>query len=350
MTVYRIEPPPGLSDLYRSFIEPSSNDSPIPGLFYVGSGKAALDLILSFLARSGVLTNKMSPILMPQWLGTWVYSQTLLHGFPVLDPKAQTPVAVCYHQYGFPQNMDLVRDIARDRRMVLIEDCAHAPDSRYKGAQAGTLGQYSLFSFSKFTFCYALGGVISSNPEFGEFVAERVRHSSGALKLLVNGFKLIDEMNSGADCPVLTRAFLGARSMMYSRYGDQAVAGSAAKKLWNHKRARELAARRGNYQMIRTETDGFGISDHLASDDVAPYAVPLIFDQERMTEVAGALRGAGVEAGQYQFDVARCVFEPDFRRCLLVPVHSGMSGRGMDILLSVLRKALAPRHSGPSLT
>ena len=338
MTVYRIEPPPRLSDLYHSFTEPNSNALPISGLTYVGSGKAALDLILSFLAKSGVLVNKMSPILMPQWLGAWVYSQTLSHGFPVLDPKADASVAICYHQYGFPQNMDLVRNIARDRRMVLIEDCAHAADSQYKGARVGTFGQYSLFSFSKFTFCYALGAVISSNPEFGEFVNERAKRSSSALKLLVNGFKLIDEMNSSADRPILKRAFLGVRSMMYARYGDQVVAGSAAKRLWIHKRERELAARRENYRIIRTETERLGICDQLGSDEVTPYAVPLIFDRERMTEVAGALRNAGVEAGQYQFDVARCVFEPDFRRCLLVPVHSGMTGRGMDILLSILRK------------
>jgi hypothetical protein len=342
MTVYRIEPAPRLSDLYHSFIA-SANDSPVPGLRYVGSGKAALGLILSFLARSGVLANKMSPILIPQWLGTWVYSQTLPYGFPVIDPQARAPVAVCYHQYGFPQNMDVVRDIAGDRRMVLIEDCAHAADSRYKGVQAGTLGQYSLFSFSKFAFCYALGGVISSGPEFGEFIDERARRANGGLRLLVNGFKLIDEINSGADRPVLKRTFLGVRSMMYSRYGDQVIAGSAAKRLWGYKRERELAARRENYRTIREETDRFAICDHLGSDDVAPYAVPLIFDQERMTEVAGALMDAGVEAGQYQFDVARCLFEPDFRRCLLVPVHSGMSGRGMDILLSVIRRAFAPR-------
>ena len=344
MTVYRIEPPPELpGDLYRSLAGAEKDETLPADLIYVGSGKAALDIILSFLGKTGVLPHKMTPILMPRWLGTWVYAQALPHGFPVLDVSEAAPVVMCYHQYGFPQDMDRVQDIARDRHMVLIEDCAHAAESRYKGRLVGTFAEYSLFSFSKFAFCYALGGVMSPKTEFREYVQLRLSPASKTLRRAVNGFKLLDEINSGAEQPRLVRTFLGFRNMAYSRYGDQVLAAPAAQRLWHHKRAGELAARRENYRLIRAEADKYGICDHLASDDVAPYAVPLILNPATSGEIMQALQASGVEARQYQFDMARCVFEPDFARCLLVPVHSGMTGRGMDILLSVVRKILQGR-------
>lgn len=338
MTRYRIEPRPRFSDLawYPGGVSTIENDT--LRLCYVGSGKAGLDLIFSYLATKGTLPDKTTPILMARWLGTWVYFQAIPFGFPVIDPNTRAPVAVCYHQYGFPQDMDRVCGIAQDRGMVLIEDCAHAADSRYKGTPVGSFGQFAMFSFSKFVFCYALGAVVSRDERFYHFVEERLGRASAALRHLINGFKLLDEANSSRETPSLTQSFHGFRKMAYSRYGDQVTPGGGARRLWSRKRAREFALRREHYRMIRAEVDSFGMCDHLEIDDVSPYAVPLIFDQVGMRTLVETLRSEGIEAGLYQFDVARCVFEPDFRQCALVPVNSDMAGRGMEILLSSLRK------------
>jgi hypothetical protein len=348
MITYRIEPGPNIFvDLFNSIAQ-SSGNAPLPdGSIYVGSGKAALDLILSFLRETGVLPDKMSPILMPKWLGTWVYAQTLSHGFPTVDVNAAAKVVICYHQYGFPQDMDRVQDIADTRRMVLIEDCAHTIESRYKGRPVGTFGEFWLSSFSKFAFCFALGAVGSKNEKFLPFVDERCRNASAALRFLVNAFKLLDEWNAGRNHPSLSKTFHGLRSMAYSRYGDQVLAGPAARRLWASKREGELSARRDNYRMLRSEAYKRGFCNHLMSDDdVVPYAVPLQMSLDARLEYKLALHAAGVEAREYRFDVARCIFDPQFVPCLLVPVHSGMSGRGMDILLSLLPKAQKPILTG----
>lgn len=57
--------------------------------------------------------------------------------------KAILPV----HFAGRPCEMDEVLDVARDRRLVVIEDCAHAIEARYRGRPVGTLGDYGCFSF-----------------------------------------------------------------------------------------------------------------------------------------------------------------------------------------------------------
>ena len=52
------------------------------------------------------------------------------------------------------------------------------------------------------------------------------------------------------------------------------------------------------------------------------------------------LRASGISADTCRFDFARCSFEPDFRKCVVVPIHSGMTGDGMHRLISCLRQAL----------
>ena len=57
--------------------------------------------------------------------------------------KAVLPV----HFAGRPCEMDEVLAVARDHGLVVIEDCAHAIEARYRGAAVGTLGDYGCFSF-----------------------------------------------------------------------------------------------------------------------------------------------------------------------------------------------------------
>jgi hypothetical protein len=303
----------------------------------VGSGKAAIALILEHLRKTGSLPGKMTPILMPQWLGTWVYAQTLLYGFPTIDPAERSPVVFVYHQYGFPQNMDRILDIASSRSMVVVEDCAHAADSRFRGRRLGTIGAYALFSYSKFLFCHALGGVQSTDSTFDSFAADRVSGSSRVMRLFVNGFKLVDEWNADRDRPIRPRAFDRVRQMAYSLYGDQLAPGARAVRLWEDKWPMERTARLANYALLRERADAKGLCDHLEPTDVVPYAVPLAVSEPHASKLVDALVARGIKAGRYQFDYNRCLFEPDFRPCVLVPIHSGMTGDGMERLLDTVK-------------
>jgi DegT/DnrJ/EryC1/StrS aminotransferase family len=332
-----LEQPPKIPrDLLRRNSVASSDNR----MTYVGSGKAAIALVLDYLRTKGVLRHKMAPILVPPWLGTWVYAQMLSYGFPTIGTDADAAVVFCYHQYGFPQNMDRVLDIAKSKKMVVIEDCAHAARSFYKGHWLGSLGDYGIFSFSKFTFCFALGGITSGDPEFNESIAGRLKRASSTLRFVVNGLKLFDEWNKGLESPRAVSMFNGLRSMAYARYGDQILPGRRALALWNSKRELEMAAREKNYQLLRAETGRFDVCKHLEADGIAPYAVPLSVHLKSSQGLVTALQEHGIKAGIYRFDFARCVFEPDMRPCVLVPIHSGMTGGGMQILIDVITKNL----------
>lgn len=51
------------------------------------------------------------------------------------------------HFAGRPCNMDSLQDIAKRHKLKLIEDCAHAIETEYKGGKAGTFGDFGCFSF-----------------------------------------------------------------------------------------------------------------------------------------------------------------------------------------------------------
>lgn len=57
--------------------------------------------------------------------------------------KAILPV----HFAGRPCNMDALGEIVQEYNLTLIEDCAHAIETEYKGQKAGTFGDFGCFSF-----------------------------------------------------------------------------------------------------------------------------------------------------------------------------------------------------------
>ena len=306
---------------------------------FVGSGKAAIRLIFGFLRHRGLLENKMATVLVPPWLGTWVYAALLPHAFPTLEGRGAR-VVLCYHQYGFPQKMDRVLDIARSRKIIIVEDCAHAFRSEFQGVPVGTFGEFSLYSFSKFVFCFILGGIAAKDPDFGPFVDGIIGRSSRILRVALNGFKLVDEANLHRSRPFAPHLMNGAREMAYARYPDQTGPSRRAVALWVSKRDREAMVRQQNYALLRRETERWGICDHLEADGVVPYAVPLSIPGDKAPAVVERLRDAGIDAGIRRFDHARCIFEPDYRLSVLVPIHSQMDGVGMDALLGVLKGLL----------
>jgi len=60
---------------------------------------------------------------------------------------ARTRAIMPVHFAGRPCNMDALMNIADRHNLKVIEDCAHAIETRYKGRMAGTIGDFGCFSF-----------------------------------------------------------------------------------------------------------------------------------------------------------------------------------------------------------
>jgi dTDP-4-amino-4,6-dideoxygalactose transaminase len=82
-----------------------------------------------------------------------------------ITPKTKAILPV--HLYGQCADMDPILEIARQYGLAVVEDCAQAHGSQYKGRMAGTMGDAGAFSFypSKNLGAFGDGGLVLTNDE-----------------------------------------------------------------------------------------------------------------------------------------------------------------------------------------
>jgi dTDP-4-amino-4,6-dideoxygalactose transaminase len=105
-----------------------------------------------------------------------------------LDPKAveaaitpRTRAIIPVHFAGQVADMDAIMAIARKRKLIVIEDAAHAHGAVYKKRSAGSIGRLGSFSFqSSKNLTSGEGGIITTNDDQ---LAESCRsiHSCGRI-------------------------------------------------------------------------------------------------------------------------------------------------------------------------
>jgi dTDP-4-amino-4,6-dideoxygalactose transaminase len=81
----------------------------------------------------------------------------------VLTPRTRAIIAV--HLAGWPCDMDPILELARERGLKVIEDCAQAPGATYKGRPVGSMGHANAFSFcqDKIMTTGGEGGLLTTN-------------------------------------------------------------------------------------------------------------------------------------------------------------------------------------------
>ena len=91
-----------------------------------------------------------------------------------LDPASvegkitpRTKVILPVHLYGQCSDMDALNALARPRKILVVEDAAHAAGAEYKGRKAGSLGDIGVFSFHQQKNMVTLGegGLITTSDK-----------------------------------------------------------------------------------------------------------------------------------------------------------------------------------------
>ena len=83
----------------------------------------------------------------------------------VLTPN--TKAIICVHLAGWMCDMDPIMQLASDKGLYVIEDCAQAHGARYKGKSAGSIGHIAAWSFcqDKIMTTGGEGGMVTTNDE-----------------------------------------------------------------------------------------------------------------------------------------------------------------------------------------
>ncbi|NLE46552.1 MAG: DegT/DnrJ/EryC1/StrS family aminotransferase [Chloroflexi bacterium] len=91
----------------------------------------------------------------------------------------RTRGVVAVHYGGYPADFDRILPIVHEHDLVLVEDCAHAQGSEWKGRKVGTFGDIGCFSFqeSKALTAGEGGIVLTDDEELAE--SARLYHNIG---------------------------------------------------------------------------------------------------------------------------------------------------------------------------
>jgi dTDP-4-amino-4,6-dideoxygalactose transaminase len=76
----------------------------------------------------------------------------------------RTRAIVAVHYGGYPADLDAIGALARHHGLVLIEDCAHAQGTTWRGRKAGSIGHMGTFSFQQSkALSSGEGGIVITN-------------------------------------------------------------------------------------------------------------------------------------------------------------------------------------------
>jgi dTDP-4-amino-4,6-dideoxygalactose transaminase len=85
----------------------------------------------------------------------------------------RTRGVVVVHYGGYPVDFDRILPIVEEHGLILIEDCAHAQGTEWKGQKVGTFGHVGAFSFQETkSFTAGEGGIVLTDDQE---IAERAR-------------------------------------------------------------------------------------------------------------------------------------------------------------------------------
>lgn len=164
----------------------------------VASGHDAISLALKSLNLSStdeiVIPANSYPTAFPAYLSGMkvVACDVDING--QLDPEAlqkkltsKTKVIIAVHLYGLVGRFEEIIKIAKENKIVLIEDCAQAFGSKYKNKYVGTFGDIGCLSFYPTKNLGALGdggAIITKNKKYYSYFlkarqyGEKVRYQS----------------------------------------------------------------------------------------------------------------------------------------------------------------------------
>jgi dTDP-4-amino-4,6-dideoxygalactose transaminase len=87
-----------------------------------------------------------------------------------------TRAIIALHVEGQPCKIEKILEIAKKHNLYVIEDCAHALGSEYKGKKVGSLGDAAIFSFGIGKMINTLGGgiITTNNKEIQKRIREMI--------------------------------------------------------------------------------------------------------------------------------------------------------------------------------
>ena len=138
----------------------------------IGPGDEVITTAMTFCATvNAIIHSGATPVLADCTRDTYCIDPQDIEARITPRTKAIIPV----HFAGYSCDMDAIMAVARKHRLKVIEDCAHAIETKYKGRHVGTFGDFGCFSF------YVTKNVVTGE---GGMVLARKKEDADEVKVL----------------------------------------------------------------------------------------------------------------------------------------------------------------------
>ena len=146
----------------------------------VSNGTAALEIAIKSLnlkkgsevlipsfsiisTANAVIKNNLKPILIDCNLDTW----NMNADETIKKINKKTKAIIITHIYGLPVDMKKILEVAKKRKIIIIEDAAEVIGLKYKNKMCGSFGDLSTFSFyANKHITTGEGGMICTNDKY----------------------------------------------------------------------------------------------------------------------------------------------------------------------------------------
>jgi len=130
----------------------------------IGSGDEVIVTPRSFIASASCVVMRGAT---PVFADVDLDSQNITAATIAPKITLRTKAIIAVHLAGWPCNMDTILDLAKAHNIAVIEDCAQAHGSYYKGRPAGSMGVINAFSFcqDKIMTTGGEGGLVTTNDK-----------------------------------------------------------------------------------------------------------------------------------------------------------------------------------------
>src|SRR3989339_2044899 len=145
----------------------------------VGPGDEVITTPLTFVSTANVVLHRGATIKFADVdSGSWNINPKLIEKAITKKTKSIIPV----HLHGRPADMDAISKIAKEKKIYVVEDAAHAAEAWYHGKKIGSISDFTAFSFyATKNLATGEGGMLTTNKKsWAEEAAVRALHGLSA--------------------------------------------------------------------------------------------------------------------------------------------------------------------------
>jgi len=300
------------------------------------------EVIPFFSARSAMLTgleafglSRLDEIFVPPYLSHCVLSTISRTVFPAMAPSPRTRAILVFHQFGFPQHIEVIEEIARKNRWIIINDCAHALFTETGERTLFDWGDLSIFSFAKIYPCGLGGGAVTNHTAIAKRLSEAASGNPWEAAEAFDFYREICEGCYGERTPLKIQSLYGYLPDI------KPLAPQALEALPDSEVAiRSEKERRRRIYHQALEMFGNRVPPD-PSGGTVPFAIPIQGHEADLYRLTGNIRERlRMNAPVLYFDYAQNMLKPDYRKAIVLGCHDAWSEDRMTDIFRVVKDGL----------